>query len=749
MKADVWENPKNEKSLDEAQTPLWFWNDKLDEKELDRQLNMQSEIGVTCTNPHARTNGGEGYIGGYLDEEWFQNIGHVLDYKVRNKEKMWLYDEIDWPAGTCNQTITRDERNREQYVVIEKIDVAAGTVFRAQLKDFEGHGLFGIKKGDDISNICWNVHILDSDGHEVDIAGQLIYDMFGPELEYRAKKDSTVFITKLHVDAYEHGGNEQVNYLDASVTKKFLNSTYELYANRYGDYFGETITTVFNDETRMCHPIAWCRDFADRFANRHGYDIRRCIYRLILPDEESGRIRCDYFDTLADLFQTNYFKVIHDWCQDHRLKLFAHLLGEETLLGHVRYSGDYMRQNRYQDVCGADHLGKGIGSLNIKFTSAAAHSYGKERTAVEVFAGCGWDMTFLEYTRMVTWMFQQGMQTIINHGFFYSDRGERKNDWPPSQFFQWKEWDKQSLGNDMIRRMHYGLTDGMNEMDILVYVPTETFWYHYIPDQHFTHGFFHGAFSRGEQAAVLDEKFQFLLNTLSCKNMDFDLIHNDAVENFCVKDGKILNRLTGQAFSVLLLPMCHVLPVKMAELCREFCMAQGKLLCIDQIPALALDRKNDGQLEQCMAAIRKTESYTFCEMSDIEKIIRKINASIPHPIKIVSGTGVTQNNHMTYPAYLIDPYMHGGEDLSGVLFSRYIKDGRRNTLFMNYGRSEETIDVFVEGSSTPEIWDLMTGTISPAPVIASGDGGVTIRLTLPVDRGMFVVSDMNVGGENV
>ena len=54
-------------------------------------------------------------------------------------------------------------------------------------------------------------------------------------------------------------------------------------------------------------------------------------------------------------------------------------------------------------------------SLNLKFTSAAAHSYGKEMTAVEIFAGCGWDLTFDEYTRMITFAYQQGIQMIINH----------------------------------------------------------------------------------------------------------------------------------------------------------------------------------------------------------------------------------------------------------------------------------------------------------------------------------------------
>lgn len=175
MNKEVWSNPKQEKSLDEAQSPLWFWNDKLEKEELLRQLEMKTEIGVTCTNPHARTNKGEGYIGGYLDDQWFENIKTVLDYKGAHGEKMWIYDEIDWPAGTQ---------------------------FRTQLLTFEGAGLFEVTQETDKSDFCYNVNIIDDEtGDAFEIARYMIYDMFEPELEFSSDKDCTAFITKIHVDA--------------------------------------------------------------------------------------------------------------------------------------------------------------------------------------------------------------------------------------------------------------------------------------------------------------------------------------------------------------------------------------------------------------------------------------------------------------------------------------------------------------------------------------------------------------------
>ena len=742
MNKEIWKHPKQESSLDEAEVPLWFWNAKLEKGELIRQLELQTEIGVKATNPHARTENGAGYSGGYLDEEWFSHMKTVLDYKKKHGEKMWLYDEIDWPAGTCNKTITENEKYREQYITIDKIPVPAGVPFRLQLRTFEGAGMFGMTPDTDYSAIPLNIHILDKEtGKPFPLSDSFLYGIFGPELEFKSNRDAEAYVTHIHVDAYEYGGDESVNYLDKNATDAFLRSTYEKYYEQMGQDFGSTVTTVFNDETRMCNAIPWCREFPEVFRKRHGYDIRQELYRIILPGTENGRIRVDYYDTVAYLYQTRYFKRIHSWCEKHNLKFFAHLLAEETLFGHVRYSGDYMRQNRYQDIVGADYLGKGIGSLNLKFTSAAAHSYGKKMTAVEIFAGCGWDLTFDEYTRMITFAFQQGMQTIINHGFFYSTEGERANDWPPSEFFQWKYWNRQSDGNNMIRRLQYAMSGGINEADVIAYLPTETLQMHCIPDQNFTHAFSHGPFLRDDRAVHVDREIQLLFQSMLSANIDFELLHRDAIGNFAVRDGKITNITNGQRFSVLLLPMCEVLPLGMAKLAEAFAAEGGRIVLVDDIPSLGTDKNEDKEICRIMGDLSDTGSIFVCSSEDKNQILKILNDSIPHPVVITRGVSGTVNQHPSYPAYLIDPYMHTGEDLTGVQFVRYLKDGMRNTLFMNYGSNPETIEVRVQTKGEiPEIWDTLTGEARKAEVVTREEYAYVIRMQLPCNHGVFIVS---------
>ena len=740
MKKEIWKNPFPEKSLDEAQSPLWFWNDKLEKEELLRQLKMKSETGVASTIPHARTNGGEGYIGGYLDEEWFENVRTVLEYKKEHDEPVWLYDEIDWPAGTCNKTVTRKEENREQYLTFRREWIPAGTAFRAQVKDLTGKPLFRVREETDKSQYAFNLFILDAETYEkYDITEYFKYLIFGPELEFMSDRDSWAYVAKIHVDSYAYGGSGQMNYLSREAAEDFLQSTYDKYYDRFSEYFGSTVKCFFNDETRMCNPLAWSVDFPEVFRARKGYDLMPRLVDLALPGEKAGRTRCDYFDVLAYLFQENYFGTLHRWCKAHGVKLYAHLLGEDTLHGHVRYSGDYMRQNKYLDIPGGDHLGKGIGSLNIKYTSSSAHSYGHDLSAVEVFAGCGWDMTFEEYTRIVSWMYQQGMQIIINHGFFYSDRGDRKNDWPPSQFFQWQGWPRMKEGNAMIRRLYYAMTGGMNEMDILVYNPIESMWLNYEPDMNYTHGFAEGPFLANGRAVKTDREMQLLLSGLMSENLDYELLHKDAVGNFEASGGKIKNIKTGQEFSVLILPMCRVMPVEAAKLCRDFAVQGGKILALDEIPVYAMPREEDEALGGIFREIAETGNLTILPVEEKEALYGKIREVIPMPVAIIDGAKRAANNHPCYPAWLIDPYMHGGEDLSGIQFVRYRKDGKRNTLFVNYSAEPETITVRLEAGEEPEVWDTFTGEIRKAQILKRNGGSYLVEMTLPCNYGVFLV----------
>ncbi|MFI3214235.1 MAG: glycosyl hydrolase, partial [Eubacteriales bacterium] len=495
-----------------------------------------------------------------------------------------------------------------------------------------------------------------------------------------------------------------------------------------------------NDETRMCNPLPWSQDFADEFLKRKGYSIYPVLIHLILSGEEAGRTKCDYYDVLASLYQENYFHTLQTWCENHGISFCAHLLGEETLHGHTRFSGDYLRQNRYLDIPGADHLGKGIGSLNLKFTSTGAHSYGKDMTAVEMFAGAGLDLTYDEYIRMVTWAFQCGMKCIVNHGFSYSLRGDRINDWPPSQFFQWVGWEHMKEGNEMIRRLHYALTGGKSEEQILVYHPLESFWLHYEPDLNYTYAYHKGPITKSEKAADIDQGMQVLLNRLLEENKGFEMIHKDALDNFVVKGKQIENVVMNQQFDVLILPYCQVLSIEMLMKCLAFASHGGKIFIFSEIPTYAMKKEDDEKLVALTKQLMEYESVVFLERTEEDALFSEIENSIQPPLKVVEGIGKNKNNRPTYERRLQDPYMHHGEDLSGVMYVHYKKGNLRNTVFMNYDEMETEVIVEVESLSIPELWDTMTGEVKIPEHEKIGEMIYRCKFILPVGYGIILQS---------
>ena len=215
-----------------------------------------------------------------------------------------------------------------------------------------------------------------------------------------------------------------------------------------------------------------------------------------------------------------------------------------------------------------------------------------------------------------------------------------------------------------------------------------------------------------------------------------------SVENFAVEDGKIVNKLSGQKFSVLVLPMCEILPLEAAKLCEKFVNAGGKVIALNEVPFMGFIEKEDEELNAMMSRVSAHANFVTMNTECMENVFGVVSENIPHPVKIVQGCAETMNYHPAYPNYLIDPYIHTGEDISGVMFNRYCKDGHRHTLFMNYGDKEETIRVRVETTgAVPTLWDTFTGEISDVAVISQENRAYIVEMKLPNTHGVILVTE--------
>lgn len=747
MKKEYFTDPKGVLEYNEAQSPLWFWNDKLEKEELEKQLSLMTEKGITCNAPHART----GFEGGYLDRDWMEHMKTVIDYKAEHGETMWLYDEFNWPSGIANGEVTKNEELRESYLSLQRFFVPANTRFRIQptmlkemeldVKEYITNDFQGKKNIDNLFVYdAETMERLDIRQYQPDDHSGQLFNLSENDFEILRDRDTVVFEAKVHTELFRKEGFYDPDYLNADATEKFIETTYEAYYRQFADAFGTVITAGFDDESRFCHAFPWTGGLLEEFEKKYGYRLEERLPDLILPGAEAGRTRCHYFNLIADMYRGNYHKKLRSWCEAHGIDYCPHLLGEESVAGQVRYNGEMMRQFREMTRPGVDHLGKGIGSLNIRFVSSAAEVYGKKGLACEAFAANGWDLTYEEYIRTISWLYSQGVNTITNHAFFYSIRDARRDDWPPSQFFQWKGWDRMEQANAMCRRIYGMVKDSSRKTDLLIYHPVESFWLHYIPDQNFTHGFHMGPLIQGERAAHIDRQEQILLNELQEHNRDFTVFPSDATDQFTARNGKLINKNTNQQYSAFVLPMCQVLPLESARLLEQFALQGGHIAIMETIPEYGMKKEEDQELKAVISRILNAPNTRFYDDTDTGKLLAWLSEVSPQSIQIIEGANQLKKNLLHYPDWVIDPYIHTGEDMTGISWTEF-KGDKTKYYFVNYTDTPQDITVQLNSTTPPELWDTLTGQIQPAHILESTE--------IPEETGAAGAIEEVEGGEGV
>lgn len=79
--------------------PLWSWNDRLEKKELERQIEEMHKVGIGGFFMHARG----GLQTPYMSEEWMDAIRISIEKSRELGMHAWFYDENGWPSGFAGE----------------------------------------------------------------------------------------------------------------------------------------------------------------------------------------------------------------------------------------------------------------------------------------------------------------------------------------------------------------------------------------------------------------------------------------------------------------------------------------------------------------------------------------------------------------------------------------------------------------------------------------------------------------------
>jgi len=591
-------------SLEYSLVPFWFWNGDLRYEELERQLHEMISKNVMQFIIHAR----RGLLVPYLSQEWFDRVKHTVEKAKEMGMKAWIYDEENWPSGYAGGVVIEgqpDFRAKNLKLTAEK--VRGQTQVELAIPDGELVSACAYKlQGCENSNLLESeesLFVVDVNTYH-DVSDRVSDGKLSLNLLECAGDWLVCFFTLHYTDWWAAYSNDAyVDLLDEKVVQKFIETTHVEYEKRVGEYFGDTVVGFFTDEPgfynnfwdRNPQTVPWTRRFLEYFESQKGYDLKPYLLLLwhngISEHNHQHKVRYDYYDVFSKLYQQTFFKRLYDWCGQRNLQSIGHVNNEELIVDHSRYSGHFFRSMRYLHTPGIDVIeGKRAkDSIVPKLVSSASHLFSASRTMSETYGVFGWKMTMEEMKWTADWQYVRGVNLMVPHAFYYSIEGDRRNECPPSEFFQntwWKYFEKYS---DYMRRLSFLLSQGRHVADIAVYYPIASIWANLAPGD-------------APIADDIDETFRVVSDELLCNQLDFDYLDDDAfVDIVRVEDGKL--KANDEEFDILILPHVTTIPLATLVKLEEFQSQGGTIIAVDTLPNQCVEWTKDAEISVRMAKL--------------------------------------------------------------------------------------------------------------------------------------------------
>lgn len=677
--------------------PFWFWNGEMEEAEIDRQLREMKDKGVLEAFIHAR----RGLLVPYLSQTWFDRVGFTVRKAAEYGMRMWLYDEDNWPSGYAGGRVLAVDpdcrtKNLARVTVPADGDLAVpeGKLVAALAVTTDGRTF-------DVTDSFGSAGILPASPGN---AGKM------PALP-PGVKEINFFMERYGEWKPAYTDDFYVDLLNLKCTREFIRSTHEEYYRRFGRYFGNTIAGIFTDEPGFYNNFwgrdegtnVWTGDFLAQFQRIKGYDLKPHLISLWEDAGDFRRVRADYYDVVSILFRDLFFKPIYDWCEAHKVESIGHVTIEEELKYHARMFGGFFRSMEYLHVPGVDEIGqlrKNPDEITPKLGSSAAHMFGRERCMSETFGVYGWKLTLEEMKATTDLQYVRGVNFFVPHAFYYSVEGERKEECPPSEFWQNVWWKYFKRYADYVGRLSYMNTRGHHIADVAVYYPLPSVWAEITP-------------SDTSKPEEIDARLKEVSTLLLANQRDFDYLNDDSIRNAVYGSG--LLHINDEAFGVLIIPAATVMAVDTAERMAEFVRLGGTVILLGSAPRHAIINGTDEQLHEIWWSLAKN--------SGKGKLFQVMNA--PEALAVL--------NQIQKPDFSVEPveptvnYLHRRNGTADIYF--ITNRSPENLVFTGKFRCV----------AIPRFWDPQTGEIRGIPEYTHANGCTRIPLMLSGFGSAYVV----------
>jgi hypothetical protein len=528
--------------------PLWVWNGKVTEAELDRMLAELKDAGFGGLFVHPRP----GMITEYLSDDWFK----MYEYTVkRGKEldlEVWIYDENSYPSGFAGGHVPQEmpeSYNQGQGLALEKTETLP--------VDLKGYHICLKKENDGWKDITSSVN------------------------EYKDVKGEYYLYKKTYYRKSDwYGGYSYVDLLYPGVTEKFIALTMKGYEQSLKNEFGKAVPGIFTDEPNIVTSggLRWTPDLFDVFVKQWGYDLKPL---LPLLSEETGnwkKVRHDYMETLLQLFIDRWSKPWHAYTEANNLKWTGHYWehgwpqmndGPDNMAMYAWHQMPAidMLFNQFNDVSPQAQFGN---VRSVKELRSVANQMGYKRTLSETYGGGGWDETFKDFKRLGDWEYVLGVNFMNQHLSHETLTGARKYDYPPVFTYHSPWFNNYKTLNDYFGRLSLVMSKGVQKNDIIVLEPNSTLW------SYFSHT------GSNKALMAIGTSFQAFITSLEKHQVEYDL----GSENIIKDHGKVKNGkfIVGEASysTVVIPPLNETLNAPTYALLRRFVAQGGRLITFSE-----------------------------------------------------------------------------------------------------------------------------------------------------------------------
>jgi hypothetical protein len=361
----------------------------------------------------------------------------------------WLYDEDNWPSGTCGNAL-KDLKHGIKVVGVSDEDVIHGSV------RYEGHvnvpsgGATALYKVlavplEEVPDLWMTCDLAQTLGYNSPsytagcIAGKPedILDITPAEGSADYSWDAPEG-TWLVLTLFWAINPNYLNTLNKKVCRDFVKSTHEKYAKELEQVAGivpDVVPGIFTDEPGfdytlksnfMGRAITWDED-AEAQLKRRVKDLEPwqvVPYAFYEGGSITTRMRCMIWESVTQAYADAFHGEIYRFCDLHGWITTGHLNDEGEFPGSIINQGDVFTIFEKMHFTGIDQLTTALRLEGVKFphagenpyrglmqdnmfsgklASSAAHLLNKPRVLSECFGTSGWMLTLEGQKRLIDW----------------------------------------------------------------------------------------------------------------------------------------------------------------------------------------------------------------------------------------------------------------------------------------------------------------------------------------------------------